>query len=211
MSASAGATTGQRGRRSVGGRVMNAVLNLAAVGGAICIVLVILAVVFDITLILFRTGSMDPAIPQGSLAVVREVPASDVEVGEVVTVDREGDLPITHRVTSLEQLEDGQWQLTMKGDANATPDPAPYTVTTVRTVMFSVPHLAKPVAALNSPWVLGGVTLAVAALVVWALWPRRGPAMADGRADDRSSEDGSTGDGGSVGGGAVDSASEETS
>lgn len=162
-------------RRSLGDRLLNLLLNLAAVGGAVCIVLVILAVVFDISLILFRTGSMTPAIPQGSLAVVREIPADEVEVGDVVTIDREGKLPITHRVTSVEQLGDGQAQIVMKGDANPTLDPEPYTVSTVRTVLLSVPGLARPVAAMNSPWVLGGVTLAVSALVVWALWPRSRP------------------------------------
>lgn len=161
-----------RPRRGFLTHLLNAVLNLAAVGGAICIALVILAVVFDISLILFSTGSMAPTIPQGSLAVVREVPAAQTEVGDVVTVDREDDLPITHRVTSAQQLPDGLTQLTMKGDANEAEDPAPYSVTEVREVLFSIPGLAKPVAALNSPYVLGGITLAVSALVVWALWPR---------------------------------------
>lgn len=169
-----------RPSRSLAAHLMNALLNIAAVGGALCIVLVILAVVFDISLILFRTGSMTPAIPQGSLAVVREVPAAEIEVGDVVTVDRPGALPITHRVTSLEQVSGAQWQLTMKGDANPVEDPAPYTVTTVREVLFSVPGLARPVAAMNSPYVLGGVTLAVTVLVVWALWPREGAAAAEG-------------------------------
>lgn len=162
-----------RPRRNLISRLLNVILNLAAVGGAVCIALVILAVVFDISLMLFRTGSMAPDIPQGSVAVVREIPASQIEVGDVVTVDREQALPITHRVTSAEQLPDGQWQITMKGDANEAPDPAPYTVTEVREVLFSIPGLAQPVAALNSPYVLGGITLAVSALVVWALWPRR--------------------------------------
>ncbi|MFC7464345.1 signal peptidase I [Brachybacterium sp. GCM10030252] len=160
------------GRRSLTDRALNAVLNLAAAGGALCIVLVVLAVVFDISLILFRTGSMEPAIPQGSLAVVREVPASEVGVGDVVTVERGERLPITHRVTSIEPAADARWEITMQGDANPGPDPAPYSVTTVRLVLFSIPGLARPVAALNSPWMLGGVTLAVSALVVWALWPR---------------------------------------
>lgn len=161
-----------RPRRGFLTHLLNAVLNLAAVGGAICIALVILAVVFDISLILFSTGSMAPTIPQGSLAVVREVPAAQTEVGDVVTVDREDDLPITHRVTSAQQLPDGLTQLTMKGDANEAEDPAPYSVTEVREVLFSIPGLAKPVAALNSPYVLGGITLAVSALVIGALWPR---------------------------------------
>lgn len=163
----------ERPRRGPLAHLLNAILNLAAVGGAICIILVILALVFDISLILFRTGSMDPAIPQGSLAVVQEVPASEVEVGDVVTIDREDSLPITHRITSIEEATQDTWEITMKGDANESEDPAPYTVSTVREVLFSIPGLAKPVAALNSPYVLGGITLAVSALVVWALWPRR--------------------------------------
>lgn len=170
----------ERPRRGPLAHLLNAILNLAAVGGAICIILVILALVFDISLILFRTGSMDPAIPQGSLAVVQEVPASEVEVGDVVTIDREDSLPITHRITSLEETAEGTWEITMKGDANESEDPAPYTVSTVRDVLFSIPGLAKPVAALNSPYVLGGITLAVSALVVWALWPRRQVAAAQG-------------------------------
>ncbi|MGO1979160.1 signal peptidase I [Brachybacterium tyrofermentans] len=170
----------ERPRRGPLAHLLNAILNLAAVGGAICIILVILALVFDISLILFRTGSMDPAIPQGSLAVVQEVPASEVEVGDVVTIDREDSLPITHRITSIEEATQDTWEITMKGDANESEDPAPYTVSTVREVLFSIPGLAKPVAALNSPYVLGGITLAVSALVVWALWPRRQVAAAQG-------------------------------
>jgi signal peptidase len=60
----------------------------------------------------------------------------------------------------------------MKGDANPVEDPAPYTVSSVRTVLWSAPGLARWVAAASSPFVLGGVTLAVAGLVTWALWPR---------------------------------------
>ncbi len=138
-----------------------------------CILLVILALVMNVSLILFRTGSMDPTIPQGSLAVVREIPAAEVSVGDIVTVDREGKLPVTHRVIDIADTGGGATRITMQGDANPVPDPAPYDVTSVRTVLFSVPGLAAPVAALGSPYVLGSVTLAVSALVVWALWPRR--------------------------------------
>ncbi|WP_291799260.1 signal peptidase I [Brevibacterium sp.] len=160
-------------RRRALSLLLGGVLNAAAVGGAICILLVILAVAMHISLILFRTGSMDPTIPQGSLAVVKEIPASEVSVGDIVTVDREGRLPVTHRVIGLEDTDGGATRLTLQGDANPVPDPAPYDVTTVRTVLFAVPGLAAPVAALGSPYVLGSVTLAVSALVVWALWPRR--------------------------------------
>ncbi|WP_431805467.1 signal peptidase I [Microbacterium paraoxydans] len=151
----------------------DALLWLAAAAGVVCIVLVLLAATAQITLILFRTGSMSPTIPAGSVAVVQRVPASAVEVGDVVTVDRPGDLPVTHRVTSVQQGSTAEERvLTLRGDANAADDPFPYAVTSVRTVLFAVPGLATVIVALGHPVVLGGLTVAATALVVWAFWPR---------------------------------------
>lgn len=158
-------------RRSAGRVLGNALLNIAAFGGLVCIVLVILSAVFHISLIMFKTGSMSPTIPAGSLAVVREIPASAIEVGDVVTVDRADRLPVTHRVTSVSGEGDAR-TITMQGDANDVPDPAPYTVTEVRRVMGSVPGLAHVVVWFSNPWVLGGLTLCASALVTWAFWPR---------------------------------------
>ncbi len=147
-------------------------LNLAAAGGALCIVAVICALLFDITLILFKTGSMSPTIPAGSVAVVRQIPASEVEVGDILTVDRPGLLPVTHRVQSVEDTGNNQRVITMKGDANSSPDPVPYTISDARLVMGSVPGLAYPLASMSNPVGLGAITIAVAALVTWVLWPR---------------------------------------
>lgn len=149
------------------------ILWVAAIAGTVCIVLVILAFTMNITLIMFRTGSMAPAIPAGSVAVVRQVPASSVAVGDVVTVDREGQLPVTHRVTSIVagQTESAR-VLTMRGDANADEDPFPYEVESVRTVLFSVPGIAPAIVKLGNPFVLGGITVGAALLVGWAFWPR---------------------------------------
>ncbi|MFJ4027415.1 signal peptidase I [Paenarthrobacter sp. NPDC089989] len=153
-------------------RLREGLLNIAAAGGAVCILAVLAAVVFNISLVLFKTGSMSPAISAGSLAVVREVPAADIRIGDVVTVDRAGKLPITHRVLTIEPAEGEARTITMKGDANAEPDPAPYVVDRVRVVLWSVPGLAYPLAAAAHPVVLGATTVAVAALVTWVLWPR---------------------------------------
>ncbi len=159
-------------RRRLADVVRETLLNLAAIGGAICILLTLAAVLFHITLIMFKTGSMSPAIPAGSLAVVREVPASEVRIGDVVTVDRPGQLPVTHRVTSSRMIDGTTAVLTLKGDANRVEDPAPYTISKVRAVLYSVPGIAYVVAGVSNPWVLGGTTVAVSALVTWALWPR---------------------------------------
>ncbi|MFK3678275.1 signal peptidase I [Microbacterium sp. NPDC090218] len=156
------------------GRVIgDALLWLAAVAGAVCILLVVLAFTAQITLIMFRTGSMSPTIPAGSVAVVQRVPASDVAVGDVVTVDRAGELPVTHRVTSITAGARAEERvLTLRGDANAADDPFPSTVSSVRRVLFSVPGIASVVAGMGNPVVLGSLTVAATSLVVWAFWPR---------------------------------------
>jgi signal peptidase len=158
-------------RRSIQSMLGNILLTIAALGGLICIVLVVLSFAFNITLIMFKTGSMSPTIPQGSLAVVQQIPASKITVGDVVTVDRGGALPVTHRVTSIEGGGSGARVITMRGDANTAEDAAPYTVEKVRLVLFSVPGLAYAVAAMSSPIALGIVSFLAAALVTWAFWP----------------------------------------
>ncbi|MDN5726916.1 MAG: signal peptidase I [Propionibacteriales bacterium] len=160
-------------RRSAGRVLADGLLTLAAAGGVVCILLVIAAFALDITLIMFRTGSMSPTIPAGSLAVVQRVPAASVAVGDVVTVERTGMLPVTHRVTSVQPSGD-RAVLTMRGDANDTDDPAPYTVETVRKVLWSMPGLARLVQWFSNPYMLGGITIGASLLVTWAFWPRDG-------------------------------------
>jgi len=173
--------------RTGGRRVVDVALTVAALGGVLCILLVIAASVFHITLIMFKTGSMSPTIPAGSLAVVKEIPASEARVGDVVTISRAGELPITHRVTSATAQGEGTVVITMKGDANDFEDPAPYVVDTVRIVLFAVPGLASLVIAVSNPFVLGGITLAAALLVSWAFWPR-GPGHGGGVRGERREE-----------------------
>lgn len=163
-------------RRSVVGRLGDFLLTLLAVGGSICMILVILGVTFNISIMMFRTGSMSPTITAGSIAFVREIPATEMVVGDVVTVDRgEGVLPVTHRVIEIRQVDpmSGFVSFTMQGDANDTPDPQPYTVDTIREVIFTVPGVAPVVQWFGKPMVLAGLAVAASALVVWAFWPRR--------------------------------------
>ncbi len=149
-------------------------LWIAAALGALCLVLLVLAFTLNISLIMFRTGSMSPTIPTGSVAVVREIPASEIGVGDVVTVDRGGDeLPVTHRVTSVDPGSSADERvITMRGDANEQDDPYPYTVTQVRVVLFSVPGIATTLASFGNPIMMGAMTLVAGALVGWAFWPR---------------------------------------
>lgn len=169
-------------------------LNVAAFLGALCIFLVILAGVFGISIMMFKTGSMSPTIPAGSIAFVREAPATEIEVGDVVTVSRGDDvLPVTHRVVNILGTYEATGIVTfeMQGDANEVVDPTPYSVAEVRIVMFSVPGLARVIGWFGNPYVLGALTVAATTLVVWAFWPRRNDDdNGDGVASDEPAEQG---------------------
>ncbi len=149
-------------------------LTLLAIGGSICLILIVLGIVFNISIMMFRTGSMSPTITAGSIAFVKEIPATEISVDDIVTVERgDADLPVTHRVVEILKTNDsGVVTFTMKGDANDTLDVDPYSVSTVKRVFFSVPGIAPTIQWFSSPYVLGGLTLGAAALVVWAFWPR---------------------------------------
>ncbi|MFI9531402.1 signal peptidase I [Micromonospora rosaria] len=161
-----------RRRQGILARLADLALTLLAVGGTVCVVLVPLAFFFDISLILFKTGSMSPTIPAGSLAVVREIPATEVAVGDVVTVDRTPLPPITHRVVDIADGGGPVRLLTLRGDANESPDPAPHAVTHVRLVEWSVPQLGYAVRAVSNVYAASVITIGIAAIVTWAFWPR---------------------------------------
>lgn len=167
-----------RRMRGAGKILGDAVLSLAAFGGFVCVLLVIAAFAFNVSLIMFKTGSMSPTIPAGSLSLVQEIPATEIKVGDVVTVDRPAALPITHRVTSVaDGPSHAERIITMKGDANEAEDPFPYTVDTVRIVLASAPNLAYGIVWLSNPWVMAVLTLGASGLVTWAFWPRDLPSQ----------------------------------
>jgi signal peptidase len=70
------------------------------------------------------SGSMEPTLPVGSLAVVKEVPATDVDRGDVVTFNTPEDenTITTHRIAAVER-EGSRTVYRTRGDANTTDDP----------------------------------------------------------------------------------------
>lgn len=164
-----------RGARTVLGWLGEALLTTLAVFGVVCVVAAIAAYAFGINIMLFKTGSMSPEIPAGSVALVRSIPAGEAAVGDVVTVERPGRLPITHRVISNEPDPENPPEgriIQMKGDANPHPDPFPYRVDEVRLLLWSHPEWGHHVARLADPRTLGMVTIVATAIVIWAFWPR---------------------------------------
>jgi len=127
-----------------------------------------------ISVVRLETGSMSPTFPSDSMLLVRSVPAEEVEAGDVVTVSRDGTVPITHRVVSVIPRGSGA-ELVLRGDANTVDDPEPYQVARVGLVIGGIPFGGAALVALQSPPGLGVATVVVALLVLWAWWPRRVP------------------------------------
>ncbi|MEB8325947.1 signal peptidase I [Dietzia kunjamensis] len=159
-------------RRSIASYLLGGLANLLAAGGVVAVGLVIAAVTMNISLIMFKTGSMSPTIPTGSVAAVKEISADAIEVGDVVTVDREERLPVTHRVIEVHPQVPGEALIRMQGDANPNPDEGMYRVQTVRKVLWSVPDLANVIVWASNPLVLGSITMLASLGVFWAFWPR---------------------------------------
>ncbi|GGA65886.1 hypothetical protein GCM10011490_15680 [Pseudoclavibacter endophyticus] len=161
------------------GALASVATTLLAIVGVAVLGWLAFAALTGAQLIVFKTGSMSPTMPQGAAAVVLPVPASDLEVGDVVTVQSHGsDLPVTHRIVAIEPAAaaPGATALTLRGDANTEDDQAPYVVTEAHRVVASMPGLGTVIALAQTPISMGVFTLVAALLVVRAFWPRRVPA-----------------------------------
>ncbi|GAA1728655.1 signal peptidase I [Aeromicrobium alkaliterrae] len=168
----------RRGFRSTAREVF---LTSGAVLGVLCILATVAGVAFGLVPLVFRSGSMSPAIQTGDLAISRTVPASEVERGDVVSVIASTGSRVTHRVVNV--AENGeQRQLTLKGDDNADPDAEVYTVTSVERVWFSIPKAGYVVDAATSPAGIFVLGLYVAGMLVLVF--RRRPAAGDSGPDD---------------------------
>ncbi len=68
------------------------------------------------------TGSMEPAIPQGSVVFI--YPQAEYEEGDIVTfkrIESQLEIPITHRIIRIEE-ESGRRMFVTKGDGNEYED-----------------------------------------------------------------------------------------
>ncbi|MFS0894791.1 signal peptidase I [Microbacterium sp. 179-I 3D3 NHS] len=159
--------------------VSRAATTLVASALLVIVVWFVFSALTGATLIVLRTGSMSPTMPQGAVAVSVPLPAEKIRVGDVVTVQRqENALPVTHRVVEVRPVPDtvgerGARELVLKGDDNDSVDHLPYLVTDARRTVASVPMVGAVIMLLQSPLGMGVLTLTTATLTAWALWPRR--------------------------------------
>lgn len=115
-----------------------------------------------------RSGSMDPALPVGSLAVV-STRAGEIEVGQPIAFRLPNGAVVTHRVVEVVEADEGRF-LRTKGDANEDPDPwlVP-AASVVGPVEVSLPLLGFLLAMLGMP--IGVVAiLSVAGTLLTSIW-----------------------------------------
>lgn len=152
-------------------RVLDGALVVVAAVGLVVVLGRLTGALLGLDLVTFATGSMTPAYPQGSVAVAQRTPLSEVRVGDVVTIDRAGRLPITHRVIGVD-LRGQEASIRLRGDANRTADPAPYVVDHVSKVVVALPPPLWGLRWIGTAQVETAAVVLAALAVVWGLWPR---------------------------------------
>jgi len=124
-------------------------------------------------LLVVHGGSMEPAVPNGSLAVVRWLDAVELEAGNMIVLTRDGEdaaRPRLHRVTGV-AVDGDRIAVRTKGDANATEDPGLHILQArVAVPVRHVPYLGVAFGFMTTPlgWLLG-VALPAAALCALAI------------------------------------------
>lgn len=130
-------------------RLQNNLLTVGAILGGLCLLAAIVAVLIGAKPLVFRSGSMAPAIPTGALGFSIPVEAASIRTGDIISVETATGLRITHRVYSAEISGDAATVI-LKGDANSVPDVAPYVLRNADRVVAHAPLLGYAVAWLSS-------------------------------------------------------------
>lgn len=108
-----------RKKENQGKKTLKNTLRKILKGNGIFFLLTIAALLLYLRFDLFyiKTGSMEPALPIGSIVVVD--PVAEPEIGDIFAY-RAGTMVVIHRIIA----KDGN-NYTFKGDANASPDISP--------------------------------------------------------------------------------------
>lgn len=118
-------------------------------------------------------GSMEPAIPLGSLVVVQPRELNDIRVGDVITYQLEsGEATVaTHRVVGEGVVGDGERVLVTQGDANDSADIEPVREPQVRGVLlYSIPLLGWMNVLISGELRMWVVPVVSGALLLYAAW-----------------------------------------
>jgi len=114
-------------------------------------------------------GSMRPTLEFGDLVVVQGVPATNIQVGDIIVFDPPEGGRTVHRVTKMETLPNGTIQFITKGDDNEDVDTWPVPDYCVHgRVLYRIPYLGYLALDPAIP-----ITITIIAIIVILLWPEK--------------------------------------
>jgi signal peptidase I len=126
------------------------------------------------------SGSMTGTYDRGSIVFDKEVPVSDLEVGDVITYQPPpgtfSQKLVTHRIVWIGTDKEGERTFRTKGDANPSADPWTFNLERgdQAKVDFAVPYVGYLLAALSIPTVrmlaIGVPAILVALLILRGIW-----------------------------------------
>jgi signal peptidase len=152
---------------------LSAALLLAVI--ALALILIVVPKMAGATPLTVLTQSMEPLYPPGSLLYVRPVKTDDIKVGDVITYQIESGKSdvISHRVIGINAAANGKRTFVLKGDNNASADPAAVIPAQIKgRLWYSVPLLGWVNSAVNGSnrsWIvdlIAGLFLAYAGYMV---------------------------------------------
>ena len=155
-----------RARRPVGRLLGSLALDLLALAGLATSGLTAYAATHSLHPLVVRSGSMEPGVRTGSMVLVRDVPATSLQPGDVAAVKRPDGTTVTHRVVAVSR-EGALAQLVLKGDANKAQDADPVTAHTAGLLVWNVPAVGRAAAwtaSAQGGFALGSVVGGVGAL-----------------------------------------------
>jgi signal peptidase I len=166
-------------------RVVRKVLSGVIVAAGLCLAAaMLLPAAFGYQRYVITSGSMTGTYDRGSIVFDKAVPASDLEVGDVITYSPPASSHvsgmITHRIVSIHNHGEDGVSYRTKGDANPDPDPWRFKLDqpTQAKVAFSIPYLGYGIAALSMlpirMLIIGVPALLIAFALIARMWREAG-------------------------------------
>lgn len=161
---------------------LRAVLRSLGAGATAALLVLLVGIGLAVSVVPAATGSMtltvlsssmEPALPAGTLIVVRPVQSADIVPGNVLTYQLKSGEPtlVTHRVTQRMLLADGSPVFITQGDANSQPDLQPVRQVQVKGVVwYAIPYLGWVATLLTGDLRAVVVSVLVGALLLYAVW-----------------------------------------
>jgi len=123
----------------------------------------------DTPLVTVASGSMRPALEVGDLVLIHGIPASSIQIEDIIVFDSPEGAHTIHRVTRIEILQNGTIQFKTQGDANPDEDLKWILEQNVHgRVIYRIPYIGWLALDPTIPIIIISIIIIIA-----LLWPQR--------------------------------------